>query len=160
MKVLFVCSGNTCRSAMCEAYFNALCRKNGADGLHAESAGTSAMEGEPASVFSVEALRNYGTAIASHRARRLTGRMLSEADLIVVMTSAHRDRVLAMAPPAAEKTHLLGEYSGAPVRDITDPFGGGLDVYSLCFSDMKTHLDHLFEELNSAVTQHSSKSQK
>lgn len=155
MKVLFVCSGNTCRSAMCEAYFNALCRKNGAEDLHAESAGTSAWEGEPASGFSVEALRNYGTDIASHRARRLTGRMLSEADLIVVMTAAHRGRVLSMDPSAAGKTHLLGEYSGASPRDIADPFGGGLDVYSLCFSDMKMLLDRLFEALKGVSQSHS-----
>lgn len=160
MKILFVCSGNTCRSAMCEAYFNALCRENGTESLRAESAGTGAWEGERASESAVQTLRDLNADIVSHRARRLTARMTQDADLIVVMTAAHRSRVLMLDPSAAEKTHLLGEYSGAAPHDIADPFGGGLDVYSLCFADMKEPLDRLFEELNSAVKQHSSKSQK
>ena len=155
MKILFVCSGNTCRSAMCEAYFNALCRKNGAESLHAESAGTGAWEGERASESAVQTLRDLNADIVSHRARRLTARMTQEADLIVVMTAAHRGRVLSMDPSAAGKTHLLGEYSGTSPRDIADPFGGGLDVYSLCFSDMKMLLDRLFEALKGVSQSHS-----
>ena len=160
MKVLFVCSGNTCRSAMCEAYFNALCRKNGAERLHAESAGTGAWEGERASGSAIRTLQDLNADIASHRARRLTARMTQEADLIVVMTAAHRERVLQLDPSAAEKTRLLGEYSGAAPHDIADPFGGGLDVYSLCFADMKGPLDNLFEELNGLAGKHSTKSQE
>ena len=148
MKVLFVCTGNTCRSAMCEAYFNSLSRKNGTGGvLLAESAGTDAWEGEESSPFTRTALAPYHTDIADHSARRLTREMLEGADLIVPMTSSHRTRILRLLPEAADRVRLLGEFRQGPARDVSDPYGGTAEIYSLCFADMKGPLDNMYQEL-------------
>lgn len=149
MNILFVCTGNTCRSAMCEAYFNSLCKAHGCATLAAASAGTDAWEGEYASPISVSALAQYDTEIAKHRARRLTKEMLEETDLVIAMTESHRQRVLHLDPRLSLRTRLLGEYlqSNAGPRDIADPYGGTAEIYSLCFSGMKDALDILFEQL-------------
>lgn len=148
MKVLFVCTGNTCRSAMCEAYFNSLSRKNGTDGrIVAQSAGTDAWEGEESSPFTRTALAPYHTDIADHSARRLTREMLEEADLIVPMTASHQARILRMLPEAANRVRLLGSFREGPAHDVSDPYGGTEEIYSMCFADMKGPLDNMYREL-------------
>jgi len=148
MKVLFVCTGNTCRSAMCEAYFNCLSRKNGTgERIAAESAGTDAWEGDESSPFTRTALAPYHTDIADHAARRLTREMLEEADLIVAMTAAHREKVLRMLPEASDRVRLLGEFREGAARDVADPYGGTAEIYSLCFADMKGPLDNMYRKL-------------
>ena len=149
MKVLFVCTGNTCRSAMCEAYFNSLSRKNGTEErLSARSAGTDAWDGEESSPFTRTALAPYHTDIADHSARRLTRKMLEESDLIVPMTASHRERILRLLPEAADRVRLLGEFREGGVRDVSDPYGGTAEIYSLCFADMKGPLDRMYLELS------------
>ena len=150
MNILFVCTGNTCRSAMCEAYFNSLCKAHGCATLAAASAGTDAWEGEYASPMSVSALAQYDTEIAKHRARRLTKEMLEETDLVIAMTESHRQRVLRLNPMLSMRTRLLGEF-GKDGKDIRDPFGGGAEIYSLCFEHMKEPLDRLFEQLSKTI---------
>ena len=148
MKVLFVCTGNTCRSAMCEAYFNDLCRKNGKEGeLRAESAGTNAWEGDKASPHTFTALAGISADLAGHSARRLTREMIRSADLIVPMTEAPREIVLAMVSEADKKTHLLTEYFRTPRNnaEISDPFGGDAESYARCFAEMREPLDRLYE---------------
>jgi len=148
MKILFVCTGNTCRSAMCEAYFNSLSRKNGTgERLVAQSAGTDAWEGEESSPFTRTALAPYHTDIADHSARRLTREMLEEADLIVPMTASHQARILRMLPEAANRVRLLGSFREGPARDVSDPYGGTEEIYSMCFADMKGPLDNMYREL-------------
>ena len=147
MKILFVCTGNTCRSAMCEAYFNSLCTTHNCDNLCASSAGTDAWDGEHASMYTITALAGYDTKIATHRARCLTKEILAEADLVIALTESHRQRILRLDPRLSMRTKLLGEY-GENGGDIRDPFGGGADIYSLCFETMKAPLDRLFEQLS------------
>lgn len=147
MKILFVCTGNTCRSAMCEAYFNSLCKAHNCADLSASSAGTDAWDGERASMYTITALSGYDTKIAAHRARCLTKEMLDEADLVIALTESHRQRVLRLNPLLSMRARLLGEF-GENGADIKDPYGGGADIYSLCFETMKGPLDRLFEQLS------------
>lgn len=133
---------------MCEAYFNSLSRKNGTEEtLSSRSAGTDAWEGDESSPFTRTALAPYHTDIADHSARRLTREMLEESDWIVPMTASHKARILRLLPDAADRVHLLGEFREGAVRDVSDPYGGTAEIYSLCFADMKGPLDRMYQEL-------------
>jgi len=148
MKVLFVCTGNICRSPMAEAYFNKLCADAGIlDRLSAESAGVFATDGISATRTARMALSDMGTDINNHRSRHITLAMLDEADLIIAMTSAHKDAIAQIYPAATPKTKLLLEYINSPGRDVDDPFGGDIGVYTESFAVMKPALDALFAQL-------------
>jgi protein-tyrosine-phosphatase len=127
-KLIFVCTGNICRSPMAEGLLKHML---GPDyGWEISSAGICAANGAPASPNAVEALREQGIKISDHRSRYLTPELIKEADLLVVMTSGHREAILAMAPESAGKVFLLKSF-GIPqsTLDIYDPFGEALDVY-------------------------------
>ncbi len=127
-KLIFVCTGNICRSPMAEGLLKHML---GPDyGWEISSAGVCAATGAPASPNAVEALREQGIKISDHRSRYLTPELIKEADLLVVMTGGHRDAILAMAPESAGKVFLLKSF-GIPqsTTDIYDPFGEALDVY-------------------------------
>jgi protein-tyrosine-phosphatase len=136
-KVLFICTGNTCRSPMCEAYFKTL----GGE-IEAASAGLYAYDGDTASAHAREVVAEFGGDLSAFRSRKLTPFMLAEADMVVAMGSGHRSGVLELMPEADPKTILL-----LGSRDVGDPFGGPLAVYRRCFEEMKTALDKLYKTL-------------
>ncbi len=131
--ILFVCTGNTCRSPMAEG----LARRAlaGREGWQVASAGVGAANGQPASSHAVTAVRQHGGDITGHRSRRLTASMVRDAHYIFALTRGHAEAVAAMYPEAAEKLFLLREFdpSAAPhERDVADPIGGSLDEYQEC----------------------------
>ncbi len=130
--ILFVCSGNTCRSPMAQA----IARKVLADWLNVPekqleqagyqviSAGTSTLGGSPAAAYAIEAVREYGADLSAHRSRPLTQQLISQATVIFVMAQNHADAVLAADPSASDKVMLLDSHG-----DIEDPIGGELALY-------------------------------
>ena len=139
---------------MCEAYFNYLCRKNGTDDrLLAESAGTHAWEGDKASPHAVAVLAGIPTGIADHSARRITREMILSADLVVPMSGAQKQIVLAMVSEADKKTELLGRFSRTlrPDPEINDPFGGDEESYARCFAEIREPLDNLYELFSNKI---------
>ena len=124
--VLFVCSGNTCRSPMAMAIgrqvlakkLNVSPDKLGDEGYDVISAGTFAMPDMRATPAAVTAVAELGGDLASHRSRPLDVALIHRADLIVTMGQGHRDAVLGLVPSAADKTVLLN-----PDGDIEDPIG-------------------------------------
>ncbi|NOU35866.1 MAG: low molecular weight protein arginine phosphatase [Kiritimatiellaceae bacterium] len=127
-KLIFVCTGNTCRSPMAEGLMKNLL---GPDcGWDISSAGVHANNGCPASSGAVEALRMLGLDLSGHSSRRLTPALVHNADLLVTMTRGHRDAILAIAPESAGKVFLLKSFGVAQcAADIYDPVGEALDVY-------------------------------
>jgi protein-tyrosine phosphatase len=130
--ILFVCSGNTCRSPMAEALTRkAIAQKLGVredelekHGVNVMSAGSFAMPGARATPQGVQALAEIGVDLTRHRSRPLTVELIHQADRIFAMGRSHAAAVAALVPSAAEKTSTLN-----PEGEIDDPIGGDLPLY-------------------------------
>jgi RpiB/LacA/LacB family sugar-phosphate isomerase len=131
--ILFLCTGNVCRSPMAEGIFRHAVKGRGE--FRVLSAGLGATDGQPPTNHSVQAMREIGIDIAHQRSRALTAEMVRSADLILGMTHSHTDTVALLYPAAAEKTFLLREFDDTlePYeKDISDPIGCAYPVYVEC----------------------------
>ncbi|HHT74268.1 MAG TPA: low molecular weight protein arginine phosphatase [Firmicutes bacterium] len=138
--VLFVCTGNTCRSPMAAALLKHYAQEAGIE-VRTASAGLGAFTGDSASEHALKAMSELGLDLSGHRSRKFHTALAEEFDLILVMTEGHKRQLLQAAPELAEKVFLVQEYSRAAryreelqngkekVYEIADPFGQSLDVY-------------------------------
>ncbi len=131
--ILFICTGNVCRSPMAEALFRHAIKGRGE--FRAVSAGIGALDGQPPTPHSVRAMRELGVDISGQRSRVLTTELVRSADIILGMTHGHVDTIALLYPMAAEKTFLLREFDETlePYeKDISDPIGSPFDIYVEC----------------------------
>ena len=142
MLILFVCTGNTCRSPLAELYFNDFCRRAGMTDIKSSSAGVCAFNGGTISRESAFILRENGICSDGFRSRAITPGMVNDADLIVVMGASHKAALLDAFPEAAPKTRLLMEFAGS-AADVPDPYGGSAEYYRSVFEQMKNPLEKL-----------------
>lgn len=142
MKILFVCTGNTCRSAMAAAMMADIAEKNDLDVL-IDSAGVFAEIGEKATPEAIRAMERRGIDLTGHRTKPLTDELIDMADLILVMTSAHKLLIEGMAKG---KAHTLLEYAGSE-GDISDPYGGDDEEYEATASEIYDALVDIAEKL-------------
>jgi glycine hydroxymethyltransferase len=132
-KLLFVCTGNICRSPMAEGLWRHM-TKNSAQ-FQALSAGVSAVQGQRASPHAVDVLRDVGVDISRHRSQPVSAEIVRAADLILAMTSGHAEALAYLYPEAAKKTFLIREFDPAAREDdldVMDPIGMGRGTYANC----------------------------
>src|SRR5436189_1139572 len=139
--VLFVCTGNICRSPIAEGLFRRMTgnRKD----IEVASAGVHAVRGQPPSLYAVEVCAEEGTNISALRSQPLTGALVDQATHIFAMTGAHVETIQTLFPQSAEKTFLIREFeeTGTTVwRDVPDPIGLGREVYEDCARIIKNAL--------------------
>jgi protein-tyrosine-phosphatase len=136
MRILLVCTGNTCRSPLAEALLKRELAERGLEGVEVSSAGTGAWDGAPASEGAYLVGLEHGLDLSAHRARLVTRELVQAADLILTMARHHRARVEQLG--GGGKTYLLGEYAGRHDADaeVRDPFGGDLDGYRETLEDL------------------------
>lgn len=125
--ILFVCTGNTCRSPMAEALFRL--RAGPALPWRADSAGLWAGEGQPASAGAIEAVRELGADLTGHRSRAVTADLVRGAGLILGVTQTHVDELRRHFPEAADRIRLLSSFGSGPAGDLADPIGMDGFVY-------------------------------
>jgi len=146
MNLLFVCSGNTCRSAMAEALARKIAQRRGIKDLNVSSAGTNAWDNATATDEALLVGMEREVDLTSHRSRKLTPAIVSEADLIFVMTPGHVEQVKQLG--GRGKVHVIDEYaSGTPNQGITDPYGGDLEAYRHTADVLEKELEKLFDRL-------------
>ncbi|MCC2540779.1 low molecular weight protein arginine phosphatase [Bacillus thuringiensis] len=140
-RVLFVCTGNTCRSPMAEA----LLRHHGGDRFEVQSAGVFAYPGSDASVYAKEALAEKGISI-NHAAQQVNETLLDWADIVVTMTENHKHIVLGHYPSVEKKLNTLYGLTEGIGKDIPDPFGGSLSIYKKTLDEMEKLVQTLLKK--------------
>ena len=128
--IIFVCTGNTCRSPMAEAMAKSMMPH-----LNFTSMGVAAFDGSPASENACKVMEDFGLNIDSHKSKNIDTELLENAKLVLTMTRSHLAFVKSFCMGANAFT--LAEYAGED-RDIQDPFGGDYEAYHNCAKEMES----------------------
>ncbi|NLI58417.1 MAG: low molecular weight protein arginine phosphatase [Clostridium sp.] len=154
--ILFVCTGNTCRSPMAEGIFNHfILNEDKLNGIKASSAGISVFGGDGANPKAQKAVKElFGIDISSHRSRAISKEDLEKADIILTMTRGHKEIILSIMPNVKFKTwtlkeYVLGDKNLNESMDVQDPYGMSEKEYKNCAQELKELIDELISRLNS-----------
>ena len=147
MHVLFVCTGNTCRSPLAEAIARKAALDRGRADIAVASAGTSAWDGAPASDGALLVGIERALDLNAHRARMLSPEIVESASLILAMGPHHIERIAALG--GATKAHLLTDYADRSKahRAISDPFSGDLDAYRATADELDALIGRVFDRI-------------
>lgn len=142
-RILFVCTGNTCRSPMAEA----ILKSKKIDGLEVKSAGIYAAMGSEASAHAKKVLEDHNID-HNHSSNMLNVESVRWADLILTMTGSHKNAILQQYPYAASKVFTLKEFTGENYDvDVVDPFGGNLAIYQETYQELEKLITKAIEKL-------------
>ncbi|MFL5561053.1 MAG: low molecular weight protein arginine phosphatase [Gemmatimonadaceae bacterium] len=147
MKILFVCTGNTCRSPLAEAIARKIAIDRGLTDLDVASAGTSAWDGAAASDGALLVGMEHGLDLSNHRAQLLSRELVANADVVLAMGPHHLERVQALGGTGNAYT-LTGYASHGKIdRAISDPVGAELAVYRATYDELEREIRRALDRL-------------
>ena len=157
LEVLFVCTGNTCRSPMAEGILKKLLQDQGVSAVGVSSAGICSLDNIPATPFAIQAARDENVDISRHFSRQLTKMILDESDLVLAMASEHFDFIRRIDEEASSRAFLLKLFPRSHsesntkrdpgVLSIKDPVGGSLAEYEKSFREIEKEVKRILPDI-------------
>ena len=137
--ILFVCTGNICRSPFAHAFFTKLVNQKRLQGITVESSGLLALPGNSATYMAQRVAREFGVDLTEHKAKSMSKALVAGSSLILVMEKSHEDSLVTDFPEAEGKTRLIRHFArfGSRKRGIADPYGLKYEAYRFCFLDIE-----------------------
>ena len=144
MKIMFICTGNICRSAMAHVMLEKKAKEENKD-IKVYSCGVFAMEGDTPTYEGIQVMKEYGIDLRNHRATNIKNSNIEDMDIILCATTSHKNNVINMYPNLKEKVYTMKEYAGYDKNDmdIKDPWGYGIETYRKCAAEIEDCIDKL-----------------
>ncbi|MCL2592296.1 MAG: low molecular weight protein arginine phosphatase [Defluviitaleaceae bacterium] len=144
--ILFVCTGNTCRSPMAEHIFNKKAKEKGIN-YEVKSCGVAAFGSSSASENAIKALNELGIDLSVHKSKMITQEDIACADVILTMTNSHKHHILQYFGEFSNKVYTVYEYALSQKSDISDPFMGSIEIYRSCRDELNKLLEIIIKKL-------------
>ena len=143
--IIFICTGNLCRSPMAQGIFKARWAALGHTNFTVSSMGIHGLDRQPATEFARHICKHHGIDISQHNSRPLQFEEMNQCDLILTLEMAQKDFLLLLAPQLAEKVFLLGSWPNkdTPKGNIKDPMGGALKDYENAYDTISRCIDRI-----------------
>ncbi len=149
-KIVYVCTGNTCRSPMAEGILRKLIAESGHKDVEVLSAGIGTLDGYPATLTAVQTAANHGIDISEHHSQRLTGKLFKDADLVFALSDNHYE-FMRNFPDADEKLYMVKGFPEKELADlehsVDDPLGGTSEEYQRIFEEIEREIKRSLPEI-------------
>ncbi len=151
MKIMFICTGNICRSAMAHGLMEKMTKENNLKDIEIYSCGVFAENGDKPTYNAIEVAKEYDVDLKNHTATNIRNSSIEEMDLILCATTSHKNTVLQMYPNLKDKTYTMKEYAydneNKKDIDIKDPWGYDLETYRFCIAEIEKCLNKIIEKI-------------